>query len=173
MHVEDFRRVIRRELKSLHGQLGSYDTEERVWELPDGVRNSAGTLCLHLCGNLQHFISAQLGGTGYVRDRDAEFSRRGVPRAELSELITECAAAVDQTLAGLEESRLQAEYPMSFAGGSLRVHTFLLHLVSHLAYHLGQIDMHRRLTCRQAGAVATVNFDGLFVALEDPFAQES
>ncbi|HEX9641841.1 MAG TPA: DinB family protein, partial [Candidatus Krumholzibacteria bacterium] len=120
-----------------------------------------------------HFIGAKLGDSGFARDREVEFSRRGVPRVELSAMITECAAVVDRTLAGLEESRLSAEYPMVFAGGPLRVHAFLLHLATHLAYHLGQIDMHRRVTCRQAGAVATVHFDGLFAKLEDPFTQES
>ena len=66
---------------------------------------------------------------------------------------------------GLDDAALNADYPMGFAAGPLRNETFLLHLATHLAYHLGQIDMHRRTVCEGAGTVATVPIDALFVEL--------
>jgi hypothetical protein len=44
--------------------------------IADGISNSAGNLCLHLIGNLNHFIGATLGNTGYVRNREQEFSSK-------------------------------------------------------------------------------------------------
>src|SRR4051812_26911639 len=41
--------------------------------------NSFGNLVLHLSGNLNHFVGAQIGGTGYVRDREREFTEPNVP----------------------------------------------------------------------------------------------
>jgi hypothetical protein len=77
--------LMSRELRTFERELNAYQTEEQVWLLPPGLPNSGGTLALHAAGNLQHFIGAVLGGSSYVRDRDAEFQRRGVPRAELIE----------------------------------------------------------------------------------------
>jgi uncharacterized damage-inducible protein DinB len=164
----DLRRVFRRDLESLREQIDYYEDEAALWQLPEGIRNSTGTLCLHLCGNLQHFIGAKLGGSDFIRDRDAEFSLRGVGKADLSAQIADCAAVVDRALAGLDDDHLSGEYPMGFASGPLRIHTFLLHLSTHLAYHLGQIDTHRRIVCDNAGAVSTVPIDGLFGELQDP-----
>src|SRR3970282_1758330 len=75
--------VIGRELRTIERELNAYRTEDQIWALPAGLPNSGGTLALHAAGNLLHFVGAVLGGSSYVRDRDAEFSRRGVPRAEL------------------------------------------------------------------------------------------
>ena len=72
--------VICRELKSIERELNAYQTEDQVWALPAGLPNSGGTLALHAAGNLRHFIGTVLGGGTFVRDRDAEFSRRNVPR---------------------------------------------------------------------------------------------
>jgi uncharacterized damage-inducible protein DinB len=99
---------------------------------------------LHLAGNVRHFIGAQLGGTGYVRDRDGEFSRRDVTRAELRDIVTTARAEVDATLARLGDSALDRPYPLTVGGAALSTGQFLVHLATHLAYHLGQLDYHRR-----------------------------
>jgi hypothetical protein len=77
--------IISRELSALERELNAYQTEEQVWALPPGLPNSGGTLALHAAGNLQHFVGAVMGGSSYVRDRDAEFQRRHVARSELIE----------------------------------------------------------------------------------------
>src|ERR1041384_649946 len=69
-----------RELRSLRLELEAYHDESLIWAQPAGLPNSTGTLALHLAGNLRHYVGAVLGGNGYIRDRDLEFSARGLSR---------------------------------------------------------------------------------------------
>ena len=78
-------KLLRRELAAVRRSIEAYPDEASVWAERPGLPNTGGNLALHLAGNLQHFFGAVLAKTGYVRDRDSEFSRRGVPRAELIE----------------------------------------------------------------------------------------
>jgi len=100
-----------RELRALRRQIEAYPDESLLWAQPDGVSNTAGNLALHLSGNLQHFVGAKLGGTGYVRDRDAEFARRDVGRAEILREIDATSAAVAQTLDRVGDDGLSAPFP--------------------------------------------------------------
>jgi hypothetical protein len=113
----------------------------------------AGTLALHLAGNLQHYFGAHLGRTGYVRDRPAEFARRDVPRSELLQQIEAAHAAVKAALSGAVVPDLEAEFPELIAGKRVSVGDYLVHLSTHFAYHLGQIDYHRRVVTGSALAV--------------------
>ena len=157
MDIDDLRRVLARDLRTLAAELAAYPDDASAWACPAGVPNSAGTLALHLAGNLRHFIGARLGGSGYVRDRDAEFAARGLTRAELRERIDAAAREVESALAGLDPRRMEQEFPDAVGGVRLSTGRFLLHLVAHTGYHLGQIDYHRRLVTgdpRGVGAVA-------------------
>jgi hypothetical protein len=138
-------RVILRDLESLCVQLNGYQDERDIWKLVPGVTNSAGTLALHLAGNLQHYIGAQLGRTAYVRDREAEFDTRDVPRAELLQRIEDARRAVQVGLREIRDETLDEEYPLEVGGVRPGTGLFLLHLATHLAYHLGQVDYHRRV----------------------------
>ena len=109
------------------------------------INNSAGNLCLHLVGNLKHFLGATLANTGFVRDRDAEFAQKDIPRAELVKGIDEAIAAVKTTLASLDRQNLAKPYPIDFFKKHGSTAFYLLHFSSHLNYHLGQINYHRRL----------------------------
>jgi Protein of unknown function (DUF1572) len=153
MNVEYLRRVLIRDASTLRDELLAYPQEHQIWAMPPGARNSAGTLVLHLCGNLQHYVGAQFGGTGYVRNRDAEFSRRDVPRVEL---LAECDAALvalTRGFAGLTDETLSRPFPDRLGGATLPTGLALLHMATHLAYHLGQIDYHRRLVTGEFGQV--------------------
>ena len=99
----------------------------------------------HLLGNLRSFIGAGVGGSRYVRDRDAEFSRRDATRAELLATIGETRREVSSALARLTEITLDAPFPHVVGGRRIQTRLFLLHLLSHLGYHLGQLDYHRRV----------------------------
>ena len=147
--------VVLRDIDAVRAQVEAYPADDLLWRAIPGLPNTGGTLVLHLCGNLQHFIGAVLGESGYVRDRDAEFTRRDVPRSELLQLLATTRRAVDDTLDRVAEARLATDYPEPVGGLRLQSGEFLVHLVSHLGYHLGQIDTHRRLATgvtRSAGA---------------------
>ena len=137
--------VLLRELESLEREISLFPGDELVWSVVPGISNSAGTLTLHLCGNLQHYVGAVLGASGYVRNRELEFSRRGVSRAALASEIRQTIGVVRDVLSGLPPDKLALEYPEEFSGKRLATGLFLLHLSTHLAHHLGQVGYLRRV----------------------------
>ncbi len=143
--IDSINKVIQRHLAQLKKEVSAYNRESDLWVSQGEIANPAGNLCLHLCGNLQHFIGAVLGNTGYIRQREHEFAARNVPVAELLQAIDDTMTAVANTLNNLEQSRLAEDYPLQVFGEPMTTEFFLIHLTSHLGYHLGQINYHRRL----------------------------
>jgi hypothetical protein len=133
------------ELEKLKTEISSYKDEKKIWEISGDIKNSAGNLCLHLCGNLQHFVGAVLGNSGYIRNRDAEFSRKDVPIRELVAEIDLTIEILKKTFAGLKEDDLQKIYPINVFGYEMTTEYLLTNMAAHLTYHLGQINYHRRL----------------------------
>ncbi len=113
--------------------------------MSEGISNSGGNLCLHLTGNLQHFIGATLGETGFIRNREAEFKLKNIPRQKLLEEVDITRQAVTDTLEQLSKKELESEYPLQVFGEPLTTQFFLIYLLKHLSYHIGQINYHRRL----------------------------
>lgn len=140
-YIEAFERG----LDDLRQEIEAYEDEARIWAVSGEITNSGGNLALHLVGNLQHFIGAELGATGYRRDRAAEFAARSVSRAELVSRIVEARGLVRTVLSRVPERDLEMEVKAPALGAPQRLDRWLLHLVAHLAYHLGQINYHRRL----------------------------
>jgi uncharacterized damage-inducible protein DinB len=137
--------LFQRDLEKLNTEITSYRDENIMWEVNGEIKNSAGNLCLHICGNLQHFIGSVLGNSGYVRERDSEFSRKNVPVDEMIKQIDQTILVVKNTLSELDENRLEEIYPINVFGKKMTTGFFLAHLTTHLDYHLGQINYHRRL----------------------------
>lgn len=137
--------MMTREINSVREEILAYPQPQQMWLMPPGIRNSGGNLAIHIAGNLQHYIGAVLGETGYQRRRDYEFSAKGI---EVNWIINELATAarvVAEVLPGLSSKALTTDYPIEVGGMTLATEVFLQHLLSHLAYHLGQINYHRRL----------------------------
>ncbi len=141
--------IFERELNKLAEEIKLYTPEESIWEVKEGIKNSGGNLCLHICGNLQHFIGTVLGNTGYVRNRDKEFSDKNIPVAVLLKEIETTKIAVVKTLEGIRDEDLDKEYtdfPAHLLGKeNITKFYFLAHLISHMDYHIGQINYHRRM----------------------------
>jgi uncharacterized damage-inducible protein DinB len=148
--------MLERDLAALRREVEAYADEADLWRLVPGLPNSAGTLALHIAGNLQHFIGRQLGSTAYVRDRPAEFSRRNVPRVELLREIEAARTAVHSTLLQSSPSLFPDDYPEPIVGMTVDTGEYLVHLATHLAYHLGQIDSHRRIVTGNPAGVGAV-----------------
>ena len=134
-----------RDLVKLAQEIDAYHDERVIWHKAPGIHNSAGNLCLHLLGNLNTYIGAELGRTGYVRDRDWEFAAPYVPRAELLAGIAATRRVVAAALTALPETQLATEYPRLVWEAPTSLGYLLQHLTTHLAYHLGQINYYRRL----------------------------
>jgi hypothetical protein len=137
--------LFRRDLERLKKEVEAYTQEDRLWLKAHHIPNAAGNLCLHLCGNLNTYIGAELGKTGYVRHRDLEFSLRDIPREQLLAQISDTADMIDLVLAGLPEQAFSQEYPVQLFSQPASTAHVLIHLATHLAYHLGQVNYHRRL----------------------------
>lgn len=137
--------ILKRELLKLKIEIESYKDESALWRIEKNIANSGGNLCLHLIGNLNTYIGAILGQSGYVRDRDAEFSLKNISRKELIQKIEDTIRVIDQVLPQLTAAQLEQEYPIIVLKEPTSTEFFLVHLASHLTYHLGQINYHRRL----------------------------
>ena len=137
--------VLTRELDAFVRELDLWPDDERVWQSAPGVTNSAANLALHVAGNLQHFVGAVLGGTGYVRDRADEFGRRGGRRQDVIDALGAARDVVERVLPGLSEDRLSTAFPETVNDIRMPADRFLLHLAVHAAYHLGQASYLRRL----------------------------
>ena len=148
--------ILDRDLQALAREVEAYPDDASLWQLPEGVINSAGTLVLHLTGNIQHFIGARLAGTGFVRDRPAEFSARGVSRAALLRQIEAARSAVRSAAERLTGEALELDYPEGVGGMRVVTGEYLIHLVSHFDYHLGQVDYHRRVVTRDSRGVDAI-----------------
>lgn len=141
--------LYKRDLDRLKSEVESYQYEANLWRKEGSISNSAGNLCLHLIGNLKHFIGLHIGQVPYERDRDGEFSNINIPRIEIIAEIEETQQIVSKTIGALSEDDLNEDYPIEFGNGTPTLEYMLIHLESHLCYHLGQINYHRRLLDRQ------------------------
>jgi len=142
---ETLKSLFKRDLGKLKVEIESYQKESNIWLVADGIANSAGNLCLHLIGNTNWFIGAELGKTGYIRHRDLEFSLKDVPGAELIQKIEDTIVMVDSVLDTITAEQFGTQYPIEVFGYPMTTEYFLVHLAAHLDYHLGQINYHRRL----------------------------
>lgn len=146
----DFARCFTKELDSLAKELELCDNA-LLWKALPGITNTIGILTQHLIGNLNHFIGATLGNTGYVRNRDREFSEQYLSKAEMISGLEQTAAMVEQVLNGLTEEDLQKTYPLEPFGYAMTTNHLLLKLANHLGYHAGQVNYLRRISMNQTG----------------------
>ena len=140
--------LFQRDLDALKKGLELYSGEEKLWIVDEYISNSAGNLALHLVGNLNHFIGSRLGNTGYVRQRDLEFSAKNVPLRTILDDIEKTKVMIAEVLQDLTEEDLSTETRLHENRPIITVEHLLVHLLTHLSYHLGQVNYHRRLLDR-------------------------
>ncbi len=132
-------------LNHLKEEISLYKDEDKIWKVTGEIKNPPGNLCLHMCGNLNHYFGSTLGKTGYIRQRDLEFSKKNVSREELVNGIEETKKMISNLFQKLNENDLKSNYPDNSFGENATIDYVISRLVSHLAYHLGQINYHRRI----------------------------
>ncbi|MBK8520236.1 MAG: DUF1572 family protein [Chitinophagaceae bacterium] len=137
--------LFERDLQRLKTEIELYKDEDNLWVLKKGISNTAGNLCLHVIGNLNHFIGATLGKTGYVRYRDDEFNLKNIPRQDLLTNINNCSLILKNIFLKLSDADMDKDFPLEKHGAIVSNLHMLMHLYAHLSYHLGQINYHRRL----------------------------
>ena len=137
--------MLERDIRKVMDELMLYKNEADLWKVTERINNSAGNLALHLTGNLNHFIGAVLGDTGYIRNRDSEFTTKGISKTELITSLEYTIKTIKQTFDKFSEEDLQKKFPLEKHGKEVTTGHMLLHLLTHLNYHLGQLNYHRRL----------------------------
>jgi len=137
--------LFEKDINKLIEEIGLFKNEEDIWKIKEGVSNSAGNLSLHLVGNLNHFIGATLGNSGYVRERDKEFSEKNIPGTQLIEALNSTVSVIKQTLAALPEEDLKKDFPVAINQKIISTEYMLVYLLNHFNYHLGQVNYLRRL----------------------------
>lgn len=138
-----------------------FPDDDLVWKTVPGVSNSAGNLALHVCGNVKHFIGHALGGTSYVRNRELEFSTHSGTRAELVRELRSAIDVVNATFPGVSEATMSGDYPEMIDRTTLKTHLILVHLVSHLGFHLGQAGYLRRVLTGENRSAGGMDARGL------------
>jgi uncharacterized damage-inducible protein DinB len=151
MLTDTLRVIFKRDLLKLRAELSLYNDEANLWRVDKNISNAAGNLSLHLIGNLNTYIGSVLGKTDYIRNRPEEFSLKNVPRAVLMNDIDRTIEIVDAVLSSLTEDQLLSEYPQQVFDFKMTTEYFLVHLATHLGYHLGQVNYHRRLLDDEVG----------------------
>ena len=144
--MNSFKQLYLNFLNSLKDEISLYKDPENIWLLSGSISNTPGNLCLHICGNLNHFFGAVIGNTGYIRERDQEFSKRNLSREELFGAIDETKIMIGKIFDDLTQDDINKIYPINKFGENVTYGFIFSRLVSHLLYHLGQINYHRRLT---------------------------
>ena len=146
--LSDLAKLFDRDLERLQKEL-DLTPDELLWQVSGQINNSPGNLFLHISGNLQHFVGAILGQSGYVRDREGEFGKKGLPKADLAKDIASAKTVIQQTLEKMNPADLDEIYPLEVFGYPMTTGYFLIHLNSHLNYHYGQINYFRRILALQ------------------------
>ena len=137
--------IFQRDLTRLAQQIEAFPEDRLLWEHAPGITNSAGNLALHLEGNLREFVGRILGNIEYQRQREKEFSDKGLTRADLAGRARELKNMIPAVLESLTPEQLSSTYPVEVMGGTLPTQQFLIHISGHFNYHLGQIDYLRRI----------------------------
>ena len=143
--IDELIKIYERDLDRLEHEIVSFQNEDNLWKTRGSIINSAGNLCLHLVGNLNAYIGKNMGGYEYVRNRDAEFNLKNVPRDNLIQQVSEVKEIVLASLKKLEQETLEEIHIENVLGYPMTNSFFLIHLIAHFSYHLGQINYIRRI----------------------------
>jgi hypothetical protein len=114
-------------------------SDEQFWAKPFAFGNSFGHLVLHLTGNLNYYIGAQIAGTGYVRDRPLEFS--DATRPSKAEVLQKFDQAIEIVLGAVNSQSADdwaKEYTAVGADARNRF-GMVLSCATHLHHHIGQM----------------------------------
>ena len=145
MIIDSLKTLFNRDLKRLIIEIEQYDNEADIWKVKGQINNSAGNLCLHLVGNLNTYIGRELGNTGYLRNRELEFSLKDISKQELIQKVENTIEMINQTFDNFNKNLLENDYPILVFEHKTSIEYMMVHLATHLTYHLGQLNYHRRL----------------------------
>ncbi|MEM6734609.1 MAG: DinB superfamily protein [Bacteroidota bacterium] len=141
---KELKKLFVRDLNKLMEEINAYSDEASLWMKQGNIKNSAGNLVMHICGNLQYYIGTTLAGTDYIRDRSFEFEGK-MKIHQLHDEIDKTLEVIKFFFESSTEELYEKNYPVEVFGFHMSTFYFIIHLQGHLNYHLGQINYHRRI----------------------------
>lgn len=121
-------------------ELAASLSEEQFWRKPFPFGNSFGHLVLHLTGNLNYYIGAEVAGTGYVRDRNREFTEpQHAPKEEVLRRFDEAVAVVVRTARAQSVEDWSKTYTALREDDAGNRFNIFLRCATHLHHHVGQM----------------------------------
>jgi uncharacterized damage-inducible protein DinB len=160
--TSDLTLMLTRELDGIAREIEAFPDDATIWQVAPGVTNSAGNLALHIAGNMQHFIGTLLGHTGYVRDREREFSQRSGTKLDVLEELARARSVVQRVLPSLPAGSLDATLNTQSMPGPVPAQRLLLHMCAHAGFHLGQIGYLRRIVTGENRSAGPLPVTALF-----------
>lgn len=134
-----------RDIDKVKVEVETFMDERNLWVTTETIRNPVGNLCLHLTGALNHFIGSVLGNIDYVRNYEEEFISKNIPREQLISGLNSAKMVVRNTLLHMSDADFHKIFPKKMQEKEVSVYWFLTHLLTHVNYHLGQINYLRRM----------------------------
>ena len=114
-------------------------TNTQFWQKPFAFGNSFGHLVLHLTGNLNYYIGAQIAKTGYMRDRPREFNDPNPPsKGEALQRFNEAVDMVLKTIRAQSPEDWPAEYSGAGTDAKNRLDIVVV-CAAHMQHHIGQM----------------------------------
>ncbi|MCX7877204.1 MAG: DUF1572 domain-containing protein [Ignavibacteria bacterium] len=141
--MESIKNLFSSYLNQLRQEIVLFKNDEDIWLTAGDVKNSSGTLAIHICGNLMHNIGTVLGKTGYVRNRESEFIKK-ISRDEVISEIDHTREIVIPILENRSSEELLKEFPDNSHGENATVIYVLMKIAMHMSYHIGQVNYLRR-----------------------------
>jgi hypothetical protein len=133
-----------RDIQKLIQEIKAFKNEENLWRTVGTINNSSGNLALHLIAGMNFLIGTTIGNSGYVRNREQEFTTKGVDRKTIISQLLELIATIKKAITPLNEEELAKPFPIYFDKENATKGYVLTQLLLHLNYHLGQINYLRR-----------------------------
>lgn len=137
--------ILERDLNKVINEIQLFENDKKMWVIAGSINNSAGNLALHIAGAVNHFIGKVLGNNNYVRTREKEFSEKNLPKELVIMNLKQAIETAKKVLPLISEQDMRNEFPEKLGGVTMTIEFFLIHLISHINYHLGQVNYHRRV----------------------------
>ena len=125
-------------------EVNSFKNEENLWNTCGTIKNSSGNIALHIIGGLNYLVGAKLSHTGYVRNRDQEFTVKRVDRKIIIEQLQGLLGLIKNTISKMTQEQMESPFPIFFDKENATNDYVLIQLLLHLNYHLGQVNYLRR-----------------------------
>src|SRR5438270_11118412 len=136
---QDFSRFYQRVAEQIRELVAPLSTEQ-IWRRPYPYGNSIGHLLLHLTGNLNYYIGAQIADTGYIRHRDREFTdTKNTAKEKVLADFDRAISMVVTTIKKQSPEDWSSAYSAEREPEAKDRFTIILRCASHANHHIGQI----------------------------------